>query len=222
VSPMTFAEARDRLAGMGASVRDVSLPDDAPTDLRMGSLRVVASPVGVDILAWDAGMEQLMLRCRTLDEAVEHVEERWRQTPSAVQLVSTSEFAAWVQEMRTRIDSLRPSLEDGGVVDTHLPAGSVVDRFGNLDGFLLYPAQTPMAQRSLPPSVLDPQRPQLGLLTFGVAQPVRVMARRIEPWFGQPGGGVVMRLAEPSDTVRDLVVRGELVQLQISDADQPA
>jgi len=31
-----------------------------------------------------------------------------------------------------------------------------------------------------------------------------------------------MRLAEPSDTVRDLLVRGELVQLQISDTDQPA
>jgi len=217
VTSLSVAEARSLLAGYGVGVRDVSLPGDAVTDLRMGSLRVVASGDGFDILAWDAGLEQVLLRCRTLDEAVEHVGERWLQTPSAVQTVTSAEFGAWVQEMRARVDTLLTALDDGAVVSTQLPPGSVVDRFGNLDGFLLYPAQTAMAERSLPPSVLDPQRPQLGLLTFGVAQPVDVLARRIAPWFGQPGGGVVLKLAEPSDTVRDLLVRGELVVLDIAE-----
>lgn len=69
----------------------------------------------------------------------------------------------------------------------------------------------------MPPQVLDPALPDLGLRTFGVAGPIPVLAQVTAPWFGQSGGAVVMRLPQGL-TVRDLLQRGALVPLRTEDA----
>lgn len=217
MSAYTLADARATLSAASLSERDIVLPDEPVGNLRMGSLQLVAGDGYVDVVAWDYGTERTLARARSLEEAVQHAVDRWRRTPEVSRRVGRAEYAEWVGEMAERVRSLAPALDAGKVVQTQLPEGSVVDRFGNLDGFLLYPAGTPMAQRSLPPSVLDPTRADHGLLLFGVARPVTVHAARIQPFFGQPGGGVVFRLGTESDTVRDLLLRGDLVVLTVDD-----
>jgi hypothetical protein len=209
-------EARARLERQGMTSRDVALPDEPPADLRMGSLRVERRDGSFDIVAWDYGMQVTLVRCRTLGEAVSTVEERWRTRPQVAQEVPRAQWDTYISEMTERMRSLTPALDDGRLVRTTLPAGSVVDRFGNLDGFLLFPAGTPMAHRSLPPSALDPDRPNLGLLSFGVVNSIGVVAKRIGPAFGQPGGGVLFKLADDADTVRELLQRGDLMMVTVT------
>ena len=94
-----------------------------------------------------------------------------------------------------------------------LPPGLLVDRFGALHGRWLFPAGTPYAERSLPPSLLDPLRPQAGRHVLVVLEPVAVLAGRVEPWFGQPGGGLRLDLVG-ADDVWTLVRREALHQVR--------
>jgi hypothetical protein len=55
------------------------------------------------------------------------------------------------------------------------------------------------------------------LVIFGVVEPVPVLARLVVPAFGQPGGGVVLKLAGDNLTVRDAVRRGRLRWMHITD-----
>ena len=212
------ADARRALVEGSLSERDVRLPGEPLAQLRMGGLRLVEGPEHVDVVAWDYGMERILVRAHSLEEAVNEVVARWREQPTTARRASREEYVVWVEEMRDRARSLAPELDAGLVVETQLPPGSVIDRFGNLDGFLLFPAGTPMAQRSLPPDVLDPTRVDHGLTLFGVVRAIDVLAVRARPAFGQPGGGVMFRLATESDTVRDLLTRGDLVVLTVGDA----
>lgn len=87
----------------------------------------------------------------------------------------------------------------GAPQSVELPPGLLVDRFGALHGRWLFPAGTPFAQRSLPPNLLDPVRPQVGRRVFLVVEPVEVLAGRVAPWFGQPGGGLRLDLVGEDD-----------------------
>lgn len=218
---MTVERAREIIGGTGATPRDVVLPGDPPGDRRMGCLQLEQLDDGsVDVLAWDYGLTEPLVRAKDLDGAVEFVVSRWGRTPADARPVVRGDFDRWCAETITRVHSLADGLARGPVA-TQLVPGMVVDRFGNLDGFLLYPAMLPMTQRSLPPSVVDAARPQSGLSFFGVTAPVDVVATLVQPAFGQPGGGVFFKLAERSDTVRDLVQRRELEPLVIT-AEAPA
>jgi len=42
-----------------------------------------------------------------------------------------------------------------------------------------------------------------------------VNVRFVQPWFEQPGGALRFQIADPSATVRDLVVDGALVRLRV-------
>jgi Tuberculosis necrotizing toxin len=66
------------------------------------------------------------------------------------------------------------------------------------------------AARSLPPEAIGPRLPDHGLLAFGVASSLPVLARLVAPWFGQSGGGLVFRLAGDDSTVRDRRTAGRL------------
>lgn len=214
---MTTERAREVIDGAGASVRDVVLPGDDPVQRRMGSTELTQLPDGsVDVLAWDYGITETLTRTRSLEQAVEFVVERWAGTPASARPVSRPDLDGWCRQTAAQVQSLSEGLARGPVA-THLSPGMVVDRFGDLDGFLLYPAMLPMPQRALPPSVIDAARPQSGLTFFGVVSPVAVTAAVIGPAFGQPGGGVFFKLEEASDTVRDLVRRGELEPLVVDD-----
>lgn len=72
-----------------------------------------------------------------------------------------------------------------------LPAGCPLDHIGNASGHVLYLYDTAMSARSLPPTDLNEER-----MGFVLDQPLPEACRlqRIEPWFGQPGGGLAVVL----------------------------
>ncbi len=102
-------------------------------------------------------------------------------------------------ELAERISAAGP----GGVV-TNLAAGVPYDRWGGLDGLFLYEWNSPLAQRSLPPSATADGAIQVGFLAN---QPVPVQAEFAPAWFDQPGGAIRFRTREP---LRDLVRSGAL------------
>lgn len=68
-----------------------------------------------------------------------------------------------------------------------LPAGAPLDHIGNASGHVLHLYDTSFAARSLPPT--DANEARMGfVLEAPLPDACRVV--RVEPWFGQPGGGV--------------------------------
>jgi hypothetical protein len=66
--------------------------------------------------------------------------------------------------MAGAVAKIRQALQGqpGAVVNLRLCDGAVVDRFGALDGFLLWPEGTPFAERAQPPDVLGQSFPDHG------------------------------------------------------------
>lgn len=110
-------------------------------------------------------------------------------------------------ELRDRSAAAGPA---GVVID--LPPQLAVDRIGALDGVHLYPVDTPIEFRSLPPNAT---RPESDVHRFLTAAQVRVSAVIVPPWFGRPGGGLRYTLQEPEVGIRDLVVAGRLERIQV-------
>ena len=84
------------------------------------------------------------------------------------------------------------TVRDGGAVSgSVLPVGTPLDHVGNASGHVLYLYGTEMSARSLPPTDLNEER--LGfVLTTALPDSSRV--ERVRPWFGQPGGGLMVTL----------------------------
>jgi hypothetical protein len=98
--------------------------------------------------------------------------------------------------LRSAVSSLESELvaaaDDKGVVPSgHLPVGTPLDHLGNESGHCLYLLDTPMSRRSVPPT--DLTEPRVGYLLAGPL-PEGCRVRVVEPWFGQPGGGVLVEL----------------------------
>jgi Tuberculosis necrotizing toxin/Protein of unknown function, DUF600 len=100
-----------------------------------------------------------------------------------------------------------------------LDPGLIVDHFGQESGSFLYADRTPFAQRSLPPSALNTTDPAFpyGYHRYEVMRPFTVHAGRTAPAFGQPGGGLQLKVeAEflperpPLATIRWLLRAGYL------------
>lgn len=216
---MKVDEARRLLAGARISRRDVQLPGerlDAPP--RQGVVVVRHGASGWEVVAEEYGQSELLARCSTEDEALDYVVQRLTTSLPTARAVDAGLVDRTRVNMAEHVAKVRETLSGAStqVVSTSLWDGAVVDRFGTLDGFLVWPEGTPLAQRSLPPDVLDPGFPQLGRLVLGCATEVPVLARLTAPWFGQPGGAVVMRL-QPGTTVRDLVADGRMLLLDVPD-----
>lgn len=91
--------------------------------------------------------------------------------------------------------------EPGGTTSTtiyDLPAGVLVDQFGQESGSYLYPDGTPFKERSLPPSTLSTtdRRFPYNYHRYLVTKTFRVRAGVAAPAFGQPGGALQFH-AEP-------------------------
>lgn len=83
-------------------------------------------------------------------------------------------------------------LEPGGhLVGSVVPPGAPLDHIGNGSGHVLHLFDTSFAARSLPPT--DANEPRIGLV-LDAALPDTCRVVRVEPWFGQPGGGVAVVL----------------------------
>lgn len=90
------------------------------------------------------------------------------------------------------LDQLRASVESGdGLYPAQIPVGAVLDHIGPASGHVLYLFATPFEQRSLPPTDLN--LPRTGFVLNGPL-PETTGVSQVEPWFGQPGGGVMVTL----------------------------
>lgn len=72
-----------------------------------------------------------------------------------------------------------------------LPVGTPLDHVGNASGHVLYLYDTPMSARSLPPTDILENR--MGFV-LNATLPDACRVVRAEPWFGQPGGGLMVVL----------------------------
>jgi hypothetical protein len=72
-----------------------------------------------------------------------------------------------------------------------LPVGTPLDHIGNASGHVLHLYDTAMAARSVPPTDLN--EPRMGFV-LNEALPDACLLQRVEPWFGQPGGGIAVVL----------------------------
>lgn len=99
---------------------------------------------------------------------------------------------ALVTATQALLDQLRGVMEDGEPLTTaHLPVGAVLDHIGDRSGHVLYLFATPFEQRSLPPTDLN--LPRTGYV-LDASLPRTCTVSTVEPWFGQPGGGLMVTL----------------------------
>jgi hypothetical protein len=102
----------------------------------------------------------------------------------------------------------------GTVSEAHLPAGTVIDRFGYPGGGWLGADGVPFAERALPPdSAFKP------FYQYVVDDPAalppgwQIEQSQAAPWFNQPGGGMQYRIVRPdgkTGSVEDLITFGVL------------
>jgi Tuberculosis necrotizing toxin len=212
---LTVAAARARLDAAGVLDRDVLLPGDNVSP-RQGAIRVVHDAAW-EVRAEEYGRSVLLARASDEAEALEYTVDRVTAPLPEPMAYPADRLRLQSEQMARMVAPIAERLraQPGVVVESQLPEGAVVDRVGALDGQLLYPVGLPMPQRSLPPDVFDPRLAHNGVVTLGVVAEVPVLATLVAPWFGQPGGGVVLRLEGADQTVRDAVRRGALRLLDI-------
>ncbi len=213
-----FAEIEARLTGAGVSHRDVILPGAVDPLPRMGALIIALEEGAARLDSFDAGRTRLLGRFATPESLVAEIEKRALDPlpdPMDWPESRVPEADAVMQDVAEQvIQTLAP--RPGGRASFDLTLGGIVDKFGTSNGFLLYPGGTPFVKRSLPPSEVDASFPDLGLVRYGIAAPnISVVAELVPPAFGQPGGGVVLSLAQPDLTIRDLLLDGSLRRLRL-------
>lgn len=101
----------------------------------------------------------------------------------------------------------------GGSLLTTLPPGIALDRLGAIDGVFLFPWGTPVPQRALPPHASGGNS---RLYQFVTMRPLHFEAEIVQPWFGQPGGAIRLRLATDGTGVRQLLQSGALVEVRVA------
>jgi hypothetical protein len=141
----------------------------------------------------DRGIFRPYLACKTEDEAVRLLTHVLTPTPAT----SVTNEEALVD--RRHAASLRASLAQRAATGEQLHAhdlaeGTLLDHIGFDSGHCLFVLDTPFSARSAPPTDLDLPR-----AFFRIAQPLpsTVPVGQIQPWFGQPGGGIVVQLNRP-------------------------
>lgn len=99
-----------------------------------------------------------------------------------------------------------------GGIATDLAPGILFDRIGTLDGLYFFGWQTPLPQRSLPPTATAEGA---ATITFLSRIAVPVQAEVTPAWFGRPGGALRFRALDERVSVRDLVRSGALVPVRV-------
>ncbi|MFJ3385869.1 MULTISPECIES: TNT domain-containing protein [unclassified Curtobacterium] len=212
---MTFADTRPILDQLGYTIRYVQLPGETLHEPPVeGALRIVAAdaPDTFALEVVDYGTARRLATARGESDAVEMLRRFLNRPFPAPRDIQRYELDG----LRDRAASTYPQLAqqvaqagpDG--LRIQIPAGVPVDRIGGPDGYLLHPLDTPMPSRSLPPHVAA--APEVH--RYVVDRPFLVTVRFVQPWFDQPGGALRFQIADPSLTVRDLVVDGALVRVR--------
>ncbi|ROP60366.1 TNT domain-containing protein [Curtobacterium sp. ZW137] len=212
---MTFADTRPILDQLGYTIRYVQLPGETLHEPPVeGALRIVPAdaPDTFALEVVDYGTARRLATARGEADAVEMLRRFLNRPFPAPRDIQRYELDG----LRDRAASTYPQLAqqvaqagpDGLTIQ--IPAGVPVDRIGGPDGYLLHPLDTPMPSRSLPPHVAA--APEVH--RYVVDRPFLVTVRFVQPWFDQPGGALRFQIADPSLTVRDLVVDGALVRVR--------
>ncbi|MDR5698416.1 TNT domain-containing protein [Agromyces aerolatus] len=202
-----FDDLRRQLDDRRIPRQAVVLPgDDAPT--LQGALALVADDGGFDLVTVDYGRAVPLGRTDHADAAAALLLDYLDRPLPEPKRIGADEYRALAASTAEQADELRPRLAEGPLL-TRLPAGLAVDRIGALDGVQLFPAETSVEQRALPPTSLTGDA---RLHRFLTAADVLVRVEVVAPWFGQPGGGVRFTLADDFVGIRDLVESGALAQ----------
>ena len=208
-----FDGLRAQLEARGLTPAMVVLPGEEGVPLE-GALKLAPSPQGGFALSTiDYGVEKV-LRTAPDEAAAERVLLEYVDQP----LPPIAVFAP--ADVDQAIGAATPHFAD--LVDrtaqapllVELPVGVLVDRIGVLDGTQFFPYGTSFGARSLPPTALAQGADRHMLLTRAN---VLVHAQVAQPWFGQPGGGLRMTLADDFVGIRDLVARGALERFTVAD-----
>ena len=205
-------DLRAELSALGASPFDVVLPGDDDVAPLEGALTIEPHGDGWALVTVDYGVRWLLESTRDRVEAegalVVYLKHP-RPAPRPVSEAELDELAGTVAPYYFDLrDRAAEAGADGIVID--IPPGVLLDRIGALDGIHLYPIDTPIELRSLPPTALRAENDVHQFLTRGT---VRVRAVITPPWFGRPGGGLRFTLQEPRVGIRDLVATDVLERI---------
>jgi len=213
---MTFAETRPILDQLGYTVRYVQLPGETLSEPPVeGALRVVPTETHGDFAleVVDYGTARRLATARGEEDGVEMLRRFLNRAFPAPRDIPRHELDGLRDRAATTYPQLAQQVGQAGPqgLTIQIPAGVPVDRVGGPDGYLLHPLDTPLPQRSLPPHVAA--APEVH--RYVVDRPFLVTVTFVQPWFDQPGGALRFATADPSVTVRDLVVDGSLVRLRV-------
>jgi Tuberculosis necrotizing toxin len=179
-------------AERGVDTAEVEVGRSVDTIPRAPSHRWVVVPMSdgtVTLGGMDRGRFAAYGRFADPDVAAQALAAAERVPPPLPEGRPTKALVAATQGL---LDQLRAKTEGGaepGAAD--IPVGAVLDHIGPSCGHVLYLFATPFEQRSLPPTDLNLTRTGYVLEE---PLPASCSVARVEPWFGQPGGGVTVAL----------------------------
>ncbi|MFV0251917.1 MAG: TNT domain-containing protein [Beutenbergiaceae bacterium] len=198
------AALRTALDGYGIPRASVVLPGEPPGPAFEGRLEIVRYSAAHYVLrVTDYGQHHLLGEFRTERDACMRL---WQYLSAPMPPRMRASRADLAQRTATAVHSYQElgarlaNVGVGGII-TNLAAGVPYDRFGGLDGLYFFGWGTPWEQRSLPQTAIAPGA---SFVTVMALHPVEVQAEIVEPWFGQPGGGIRFHV-EGGRTMRDLV-----------------
>jgi Tuberculosis necrotizing toxin len=218
---------------MAHAMRRAGIPDDlyALPGLRdpqgwLDSYYLLVPGVrGWEVGVWERGRARLGAHFASEDEACRWLlaelvfpEQAPRPLSAEEERRSGRRTGALAQQAMGRADQAA-AITGSHQAPCGLDPGLIVDHFGQESGSYLYADGTPFAQRSLPPSALNTTDLAFpyGYHRYEVVRPFTVRAGRTAPAFGQPGGGLQLKvdaelLAErpPLATIRWLLRVGYL------------
>lgn len=206
-----FEDLRRALTEAGFTAREVLLPGDGQEPLQ-GGLALRPTDGGFELVTIDYGREAPLARWSTAEQASLGLLDYVSRPLPAPERPNATAFAMLGDAAAVHYDELRGRLAGGGSLLIQLPPRLALDRIGALDGVMLFPAGTSVEQRALPPTALTDGA---SVHRFVSAADVLVRAELVQPWFGQPGGGLRFTLAEDFIGIRDLVVAERLRRVEL-------
>ena len=165
---------------------------DAPTG---PSHRWIVWSVGDEVVLGGADRGRFAAYARFGDPTlVAELLLRWiePQLPPAPRDAETLHGASLaVADLLVGPEAAAPLQPGGFLLGGAVPPGAPLDHVGNASGHVLHLYDTALSARSLPPT--DANEPRMGFVLDQVL-PDACQVVRVEPWFGQPGGGVAVVL----------------------------
>ncbi len=102
-------------------------------------------------------------------------------------------FSEWIDAAKQIKWPPRDGCAEAAPVAATIEPGALIDRFGSEGGSFFSPVGQPFANRALPYICS-----QMVYTTYRVKQAMNVQSCAAAPWFGEPGGAVQYKTAEPA------------------------